>query len=244
MGSLSLFIISYYPSLIFIDNVNQSLPGLYQLSFLNFFPTGSSVTRSEDNGIRKVQTRQLQGSLRQFDTCIRLFQTMGLFLLYQSCRLTLAKQKFIACFGCLVICLHGIVLLFGDGILCQKVFIPVVFTFGIIQPDFCLLQTSIGYSYIILSSMYCGGHRILSRNGVLKISLSLCQAETKLGIFNQDQSIAFMYFPVFIEIDFLDETLYTAVDGDNQLFHLCVVCIGYIAEMNEMGTYPHQSGDK
>ena len=52
---LSFFVIGYYPPFIFVNNVNHSLSGLYQLPFLNFFPPGSSVAGSKDNGIRKIQ---------------------------------------------------------------------------------------------------------------------------------------------------------------------------------------------
>ena len=92
--------------------------------------------------------------------------------------------------------------------------------------------------------MYRGGHCILSRNSILKISLSLSQTETKLGIFNQCQGVTFTHFLVFIEIDLLDKALHAAIDGDNQLFYLCIVSISYTAEVDKMRAYPHQPGNK
>ena len=82
-----------------------------------------------------------------------------------------------------------------------------------------------------------------SRKGVGKVSFCLSKAQAEFGVFYHQQCIAFAHRLVFFEINLLDKTLHTGIDGRNMLTHLRIIGI-FHAQMNEARANVNQSHGK
>ena len=69
-----------------------------------------------------------------------------------------------------------------------------------------------------------------------KVCFRLSHPEAEFGIFDDDERIAFAYLLILCETYLLDESRYTGVDRGDVLFHLCIVGIFDISQMDESGT--------
>ena len=84
-------------------------------------------------------------------------------------------------------------------------------------------------------------HGILSYQCILVVGFGLCQTQQVFRVLNYQQGVSLADFLVFFEIDFLDESRHAGVDGGDVLFHLCVVGIFHITQVDEMTAYPYNS---
>ena len=95
------------------------------------------------------------------------------------------------------------------------------------------LDGSVIDTQIVLRSGYSGMGDLLSCQRVCQVRFGLCQTQSELRVFNHEQRVALVYRLVFLEINFLDKTLYSCIDGSDMLFHLRIVCILHIPQMDE-----------
>ena len=87
-------------------------------------------------------------------------------------------------------------------------------------------------------------HGTLAGQCILIVCFCLGNFQQIFRILNDYQSISFLDRLVFFEIDLLDKSLYAGIDGTQVLFHLRIVCVFYISQMNEFSTYPADSSNQ
>ena len=78
---------------------------------------------------------------------------------------------------------------------------------------------------------------LMDVSGTGQVGFSLCQAQTKLGIFDDDQRVAPFYFLEFLETNFPNETLHASILGGNVLANTGVVGKFHVPEVYELHDY-------
>ena len=76
-------IVGHDPELGVVHNVYHCLPGVYQLPFMDFLAPRRTVGRGDDDGVGKIEPREVHGRPRQFDDCGVLVEAMTLL---RACR--------------------------------------------------------------------------------------------------------------------------------------------------------------
>ena len=162
-------------------------------------------------------------------------------MFHQGGGLLLAGHLLVARLGRFVFRLHPVVLLDGDGMFLYHLRVPFVVGLGILQADGCFADTRIGHQNVALCGTDGGVHGILSYQCILVVGFSLCQTQQVFRVLNHQQGVSLVDFLVFFEIDFLDESRHAGVDGSDVLFHLCIVGVFHVAQVDEMTAHPHNS---
>ena len=99
-----------------------------------------------------------------------------------------------------------------------------------------LFDTCVVHTQIVLGGGDSYGGGLPSCGCIGKVCFRLSHPEAEFGIFDDDERIAFAYLLILCETYLLDESRYTGVDRGDVLFHLCIVGIFDISQMDESGT--------
>ena len=85
---------------------------------------------------------------------------------------------------------------------------------------------------------------LASCGGIRQIRFCLCHTETEFRIFDDKKRVAFAHLLILVKVDFLDESRYTGIDRCDMLFHLRIIRIFDISQVDKPGTNISDTTDK